>query len=162
MERAVWARVLCICSAEIAIKHEKNRVSEHPQVRPPVETLARGVKITQLIISHAREQKYKRSSQGRPWQSWWSHGNVAVARVSCMSMRRCAPDSGHSSISKPGGGSVGNVAVARVWRTSQTAHAIKHEEKYTSPSGTWQGYGECGCGSSFVPIEGLRGGRSSD
>ena len=100
---------------------------------------------------------------GRPWQGWWSHGNVAVDRVLCMSMRRCAPDSSHSSISKTKErGSVGNVAVARVWRTSQTAHVIKHEEKSTSPSGTWQGCGECGCGSSFVHIEGLRGRRSSD
>ena len=40
-----WARVSRIFSAEIAIKHEKNRVSEHPQIRAPVETLARGLKI---------------------------------------------------------------------------------------------------------------------
>ena len=40
-----WGRVLRIFSAEIAIKHEKNRVSEHPQIRAPVETLARGLKI---------------------------------------------------------------------------------------------------------------------
>ena len=38
-------RVLRIFSAEIAIKHEKNRVSEDPQIRAPVETLARGLKI---------------------------------------------------------------------------------------------------------------------
>ena len=43
-------RVSRIFSAEIAIKHEKNRVSEHPQIRAPVETLARGVKITQFWI----------------------------------------------------------------------------------------------------------------
>ena len=47
------ARVSRIFSAEIAIKHEKNRVSEYPQIRAPVETLARGVKITQLRIPHA-------------------------------------------------------------------------------------------------------------
>ena len=128
-------------------------MSEHPQIRAPVETLARGVKITQLVISHAMRARLPRRIQraspipprqrgeesaevqvqqagGRPWQGWWSHGNVAVARVSCMSMRRCAPDSSHSSISKTKErGSVGNVAVARVWRTSQTAHAIKHEER---------------------------------
>ena len=40
-----WARVLRIFSAKVAIKHEKNRVSEHPQIRAPVETLARGLKI---------------------------------------------------------------------------------------------------------------------
>ena len=40
-----WGRVLRIFSAEIAIKHEKNRVSEYPQIRAPVETLARGLKI---------------------------------------------------------------------------------------------------------------------
>ena len=39
------ARVSRIFSAEIAIKHEKNRVSEPPQIRAPVETLARGLKI---------------------------------------------------------------------------------------------------------------------
>ena len=38
-------RVLRMFSVEIAIKHEKNRVSEHPQIRAPVETLARGLKI---------------------------------------------------------------------------------------------------------------------
>ena len=55
-------------------------------------------------------------------------------------------------------GLVGNVAVARVWRTSQTAHAIKHEEKQAFPYGVWHGKGECRCGSSFVHIEGVCGG----
>ena len=50
-----WGRVLCIFSAEIAIKHEKNRVSEYPQIRAPVETLARGLKIyaIQGLTRHA-------------------------------------------------------------------------------------------------------------
>ena len=39
------SRVSRIFSAEIAIKHKKNRVSEDPQIRAPVETLARGLKI---------------------------------------------------------------------------------------------------------------------
>ena len=41
----VCSQVSRIFSAEIAIKHEKNRVSEYPQIRAPVETLARGLKI---------------------------------------------------------------------------------------------------------------------
>ena len=134
-------RAPCIFSAEIVIKHRKSRVPEPPPIRAPVETLARGVKITQLIVSHAMRARLPRRIQraspipprqrgeesaevqvqqagGRPWQGWWSHGNVAVARVSCMSMRRCAPEPSHSSISKTKErGSVGNVAVARVWRT---------------------------------------------
>ena len=36
-------RVLRTFCAEIARKHEKNRVSEKPQIRPPVETLVRGL-----------------------------------------------------------------------------------------------------------------------
>ena len=45
------ARVSRIFSAEIAIKHEKNRVSENPQIRAPVETLARGLKIYAILGS---------------------------------------------------------------------------------------------------------------
>ena len=52
-----WARVLRIFSAEIAIKHEKNRVSESAQIRAPVETLAHCLKITQLMVSHANAGK---------------------------------------------------------------------------------------------------------
>ena len=56
-------RVLRIFSAEIAIKHEKNRVSENPQIRAPVETLARGVKITQYGVSHAMRASVPRRIQ---------------------------------------------------------------------------------------------------
>ena len=59
----VWARVSRIFSAEIAIKHEKNRVSEHPQIRAPVETLARGVKITQFFVPHAMRASVPRRIQ---------------------------------------------------------------------------------------------------
>ena len=45
VRRFTLPRVSRIFSAEIVIKHEKNRVSEHPQIRAPVETLARGLKI---------------------------------------------------------------------------------------------------------------------
>ena len=45
----LWAAAPCTFSAEIAIKHEKNRVSEHPQIRAPVETLARGLKIYAVL-----------------------------------------------------------------------------------------------------------------
>ena len=47
----VCPRVSRIFSAEIAIKHEKTRVSEHPQIRAPVETLARGLKIYAIFCS---------------------------------------------------------------------------------------------------------------
>ena len=46
----LWAAAPCVFSSQIVIKHEKNRVSESPQIRAPVETLARGVKITQLVV----------------------------------------------------------------------------------------------------------------
>ena len=56
-------RVSRIFSEEIATKHEKNRVSENPPIRAPVETLARCIKITQLIISHAMRARLPRRIQ---------------------------------------------------------------------------------------------------
>ena len=44
-----WCAAPCTISAEIVIKHEKNRVSEDPQIRAPVETLARGLKIYAIV-----------------------------------------------------------------------------------------------------------------
>ena len=43
------AAAQCVFCAEIAITHEKNRVSEIPQIRAPVETLARGLKIYAVL-----------------------------------------------------------------------------------------------------------------
>ena len=117
--------VLGTFSAWIAVKHEKNRVFEHPQIRPPVGTLARGVKITQLVVSHAMrasvprriqraspipprqggrsaevEERRQRAGYGRDGgrmeMSLWLEFRACLCA-------RCAPDSSHSSILKKHG-----------------------------------------------------------
>ena len=117
-----WGRVLRTFCAEIARKHEKNKVFEHPQIRPPVETLARGVKITQDVVSHAIagkcaaadpegfahsaaaggksievEERRQRAGYGRDGgrmeMSLWLEFRACLCA-------RCAPDSSHSSILK--------------------------------------------------------------
>ena len=148
-----WARVSRIFSAEIAIKHEKNRVSEHPQIRAPVETLARGLKIfTQYGISHAMRasvpRRIQRASPIPPRQRGEESAEMeaqqlrqAMAELVVAWKCRCGSSFVHvyaqmcprlepqQHLQARGGGSVGNVAVARVWRTSETRHVIKHEER---------------------------------
>ena len=135
------ARVSRTFSAEITIKHEENRVFEPPQIRAPVETLARGLKIYAVggLTRHAGK-----CAAADP--EGFAHSAAAEGRRE----RRNG-----SAAAKAGHGRVGGRMEVSLWlefRACLCADVPQTRATAASPSLRGGVRGKCRCGSSLAHI----------